>query len=116
MNSSQSTPKEFVEIFSSVDHKEFDQDNSLTDFVNKQFKKYFCLYSAESTGKGRSVHVYRYRFGGRVRGKSFKENYPSFVKFYLYGDNIYSFHSADLVDLYLVILQGFNHVSYKYLI
>lgn len=88
MNSSQSTPKELVEIFSSVDHKEFDQDNSLADFANKQSNKYFCPYSAESTGKGRSVQVYRYKFGGRVSGKSFKENYPSFVKFYLYGDQI----------------------------
>lgn len=95
MNSSQTTPKELVELFSSVDHKQFDQDNSQTDFVNKQSKKYFCPYSAESIGKGRSVQVYRCRFGGRVRGKSCKENCPSIVKFYLHGDNIYSFHSAD---------------------
>ena len=49
MSKSQATPKELIDLFTSVNKKAFDQDRSLTDFVNKSSRKYFYPYSAEST-------------------------------------------------------------------
>ena len=96
MNDNKVTPKELIDCLKSVNHKAFDQENdSLTNFVSQISKHYYCPYSAESTGKNRTIQVYRCRFGGRVRGKSYKVSCSSFVKFTLEKDGTYSFHSGD---------------------